>query len=974
MREFAATLVACVLVLGCAAPAGAAVGDYLGKPIVAVRLVVEDHETTDTALTSVVETFVGRPLSMADVRASITHLFSLGRFEDVRVDATTVNGGVALRYDLVPIHPVTRLEFAGRVDVPGVGEGLLRRAVLDRAGGLPEVGRAAELARTVHDLLASRGYLRATIAPRAEVNHAPDRTTLVFTVDPGPRATITRIAIVGRSNVPPAELLKALRVHEGAPYERQTLDASIDRYVAERRRRGYYEASVSAADEVSEDGASVALTLTVNPGPHVKVAFSGDPLPDAVRADLVPVEREGSVDEDLLEDSTHRIEEFLHGQGYRDAAAPHARTETDGELVITFAVRKGPLYRVSRVDISGNASVPLTDFEPSQRLRDGTPFSEARLDADAAAIEEFYRRAGFPAAKVDQAVDVEAAPGEREVPVVARLSIREGVRTIVSSVRFSGNRVLSDAQLREGLSLQPDRPFVVAQLATDRDALETKYANLGFGNATVDGRPEYTGDATRADVVFTIREGPQIIVDHVLIVGNARTSRQAIERELQLKSGDPLGRDAIYESQRRLAALGLFRRVNISALPHGEETRRDLLVTVEEAPATTIAYGGGVEGRRRVVPVESQGGIAEERFELAPRASFEIGRRNLFGSNRSANLFSSVSVPLANRTITESGTRSAAEEYRLVGTFREPRVFATPADALVNVTFEQQIRSSFSFRREGASAEVGHRVSRSVSLSGSYQIERTNVFDLNVSPEDQRLIDRTFTQVRVSSFSASIIRDTRDDQVDPTGGGYLSANGQLAARRIGSEVGFVKSFFRAQAFRVVPHTRQIVFAANASFGLATGFPQQDASGNILVDPVTGEPVRDLPQSERFYAGGDTTVRGFALDTLGVRHTPPQVADTIDPDGFPIGGNALLILNGELRMPAWRGVGVVGFVDSGNVFARAVNIDIAELRTAAGVGLRYKSPVGPIRVDLGFKVNRRPDENLTAWFITFGQAF
>jgi outer membrane translocation and assembly module TamA len=136
--------------------------------------------------------------------------------------------------------------------------------------------------------------------------------------------------------------------------------------------------------------------------------------------------------------------------------------------------------------------------------------------------------------------------------------------------------------------------------------------------------------------------------------------------------------------------------------------------------------------------------------------------------------------------------------------------------------------------------------------------------------------------------------------------------------------------------------------------------------------VVIDAFKDLPASERFFAGGDTTVRGFALDQLG---TPA----TIDKDGFPIGGNALVIFNAELRVPVAGGLGVVGFLDTGNVFARATDIDLMQLRSAVGFGVRYKSPVGPIRVDLGFKLGRRDitpgvPESPNALHISLGQAF
>jgi len=162
-------------------------------------------------------------------------------------------------------------------------------------------------------------------------------------------------------------------------------------------------------------------------------------------------------------------------------------------------------------------------------------------------------------------------------------------------------------------------------------------------------------------------------------------------------------------------------------------------------------------------------------------------------------------------------------------------------------------------------------------------------------------------------------------------------------------------------------------AGSARLGMAVGFLREIIQTDGQNNPLTNI-TRDLPASERFYAGGDTTMRGFALDQLGVRHIPPQPNDTIDASGFPLGGNSLVLFMGETRVALRRGLQVVGFVDTGNVFKRVVDIDLSELRTAVGFGLRYKSPVGPIRVDLGFKTNRRDYEGLTAWFVTFGQAF
>jgi len=966
--------VLCVLCGSCTC-AQAAVADYIGKRVASVRFVLEGRDVTDPTFAQIVETAVDRPLSMVQVRESIAHLFSLGRFEDVSVDASLDNGRVALQYILAPIHPVTRIRFGRRTHAPGFDDGALRRVITDRYGSAPPVGRTIDMVRMLTDALGERGYLHASVTPRIQIDHAPERATLSFDIDPGARTTIGEVEIVGRATVSRSEFLQRLGLTAGAPYQREQLATRIERYVEERRRRGYYEAKVAPSVRLADGDRVANVTVTVDPGPLVRVVFAGDSLPADRRDELVPVAREGSVDEDLLEDSSNRIEEYLRGLGYRDAKAPHTRGTSNGELAITFTVARGPQYRVSRLELSGHAAVSTSELAPALRTRVGEPFSDSRLDADVATIEDAYRRRGFAAVRAPSAAEPQrTANASAQVPVIVRIVVNEGARSIVDGVALEGNRALDDAALRTRIGLAAGAPFVPGQLTIDRDAIQAAYNDRGFENASVTARTSFSQSNTRVAVTYAIQEGPQIFVDHVLIVGNVRTSTETIERELQVAPGDPFGLHALNESQRRLSALGLFRRVRLAELRHGEDTKRDLLVTVEEAPATTVGGGLGAEGRVRVVSEGANGGVAAQRFDVAPRMFFEYGRRNLFGKNRSINVFGSVSLHPQNRDAFATGPRLT--EYRVLGTYREPRLLNTAADGLLTATLEQQFRSSFSFRRRGASAQAARRLTRELSITGAYQIQRAELIDVNVStnqPEIGSLVERLFSRepLRLSSFSTSLIRDTRDDTVSPTSGDYVSASGQLAALAIGSQVGYMKSFFTAQKFHVLGGGNGIVLAGSARLGMAAEFD-------------TANPI---PEPERFFAGGDTTVRGFALDTLGVRHNPTDAqSDTIDKNGFPIGGNATVILNGELRVPLSGGLSVVSFFDTGNVFQRVSQLNVTDLRNAVGFGVRYKSPFGPLRVDLGFKTHVeaipcKADNPTVACFetrpalhISFGQAF
>ena len=565
MNRHAAVLICILSVLSGSVVTHAAVADYLGKPVATVRLVLDGRDTTEPALLQVVETRVGLPLSMIEVRESVTHLFSLGRFDDVRVDASVAGAGVTLRYELTPIHFVSKVEFTGDLGPPGVNRAELKRAVADRYGTSPSLGRVDELSTTIADTLRERGYRRSSITPRVDVDRQSGRTALVFTVDPGARTTIGTIDIIGEPTIPREEFLRRLGLALGAPYQPDELATRVTKYIDTRRSRGYYQARVTPEISFADNDRVANVTLTVAPGPHVSVVFTGDSLPEATRTELVPVEREGSADEDLLEDSSNRIEEMLRAQGYRDAKAPHTRLQMGDELLITFAVRKGPQYRVSAVDVSGGASLPVEEIRSGLRTRVGAAYSDANLDADVTAIESVYRGRGFAAVKVqaDPRPQPAAPPGSvgpvAAVSMAVSILITEGVRTLVGTVRIEGNASIPESTLREILSLQPGTPYFNSQLRSDTDAIQLAYANRGYRAATVDAQPGFTADRSQANLVFVVREGPQMFVDHILIAGNTRTSAQTIERELQLKPGDPLSLAAEYESQRRLAALQLFR-------------------------------------------------------------------------------------------------------------------------------------------------------------------------------------------------------------------------------------------------------------------------------------------------------------------------------------------------------------------------------------------------------------------------------
>jgi outer membrane protein insertion porin family len=612
-------------------------------------------------------------------------------------------------------------------------------------------------------------------------------------------------------------------------------------------------------------------------------------------------------------------------------------------------------------------------IRPLLVLKPGDLYVASHLDATVGALVRLYRTKGF------RWVDIKSSENDAGTDGAAALlrpeiAIAEGPRAVLGEVTIAGAKALSEAEVRRTLQLQVGQPYYEPSIAAARDAVQLEYLNLGFSNVQVTLTPSLSEDRTGVSLGIAIVEGVQTLVDHVIIVGNRRTSDAVIRREVLLQPGAPLGLRDMLESRRRLSALGLFRRIDVRQLEHGPAARRDVLITVEEAAATSVGYGGGLEAGK-VLRAGATGGGAQERLEFAPRGFFDIGRRNLGGKNRSINLFTRVSLRPedAPDDPDQDGRGIGFSEYRVIGTYREPAAVFWNADLILTGAVEQGVRTSFNFARKGVSAEVTRRVTQTIRVSARYSFGTTRTFDERLSDQEQSQIDRLFPQVRLSAFSGAVARDTRDDVVEPTRGAFLGGEAAAALRGLGGEVGFLKTYLQGSWFRRLPGPRAVVLATRASVGLADGLPREAQPTDADGRPIPGDPIviEDLPASERFFAGGDTTIRGFALDTVGS-------AKTISPRGFPRGGNGVLVMNVELRIPVWKELGAAVFTDGGNVFERVTDFDVSELRGSYGFGLRYRSPIGPVRVDLGFKMDRRQFggelEKRTALHFSIGQAF
>jgi outer membrane protein assembly factor BamA len=883
---------------------------------------------------------------------------------------------------------IENIRFTGET---GLAEEELKSLVLSHYGGLLPMARVTDVPETVIRLLRGEGFRQAKATPEAVPGGIPGRTSLVINVVAGPRTVITGLDVTGTSPLSAATVLARTGAFVNGPFREREISKGLAEIRAELRGKGYYRAIAIPRTVFLEGETQVNLTLQVDAGPEVEVNYlpSKSHLPRGPIADFIPITQEHSVDQDLLDDAVRAIELGLKRDGYWKATARHLEsTPTPGRLVITFEITRGKRYRVERIEVPAGLQLSRASFEAEPALKPGEWFSEERVSAGLRrVIQANYWQNGYFEAFADPKFDEIAGPGTSEAGVIIHPGIVEGVKATVSDVTFDlepSARVTAET-LRRVVSSKPGGPYVVATALSDRAAIFLYYEDHGYLTATVGIEPTFNADRTQVALHFPPHEGPQIRVGSILVFGNTKLSRAEIIRTITLVEGAPYSETARIESQLRLMSTGNFRNAVITLEDRKEgETQQAISISVVEAPATSVGGGGGLEVANRSRTVE--GGGEEDRLEVSPRAFAELTRRNLGGRNGSLSFFSRISLRPASAPgdPERDGKGFGFSEYRLSATYRERYAFQSDTDLLVGVTSEQAVRTTFNFVRQSFNADVVHQIRRrGISVTGGYALQFTDLFDERISQNERPDIDRLFPQVRLSFLSSGVAVDHRDDQIATTRGWFLSASGDLAMRQIGSEVGYTKTFMQGLYFRPLTATRRLVLALRAQLGLARGFerevPQLEEDGDQLIGsdgrPIV-EVVADLPASQRFFAGGGTTVRGFDVDRLGV-------TEILNADGLSNGGNGMVILNAELRAVLGnvlsRPFAVVGFVDSGNVFERAGHIDVGRLRGAVGLGARWDSPIGPLRFDLGRKLSQSifasgKRESKWGWHFSLGQTF
>jgi outer membrane protein assembly complex protein YaeT len=908
-----------------------------------VRLSCADARLTESDFPGVVTQEVGQPLAASKIASSLKQLYATGLFTELRAEAEPGPGGVHLLF-------VGRAQyFVGAVRVEGTPNALEPRALMTSSRlrlGQPVSDEALGAAQKhISEMLASNGYYQATVRYRL----LPDPDTLeakvLFSVFAGNPARLSRLEFQGHAGFPPARLAKVAGWPSGVQLTSVRIERGLLRLRQFYSKHDHLQAAASVLKrEYDAKLNTEKLLVGVACGPLVRVRVEGAKISRTKLKELLPVYRDGVVDEPALAHSEEILQAHFQQQGFFSATVKAEKTfQAESQtLLLTFRVNRGKPGQFMGYGVEGNRHIPTSELmaaisPPAPGILRSPPlYSRSLVENKVNALSTLYQSKGFLEARISPRVDNHYRNQADHWFVT--FQVEEGFQTTVHQLALSGASPDMNKALWPSLLTKPLQPYSPQRATADRDTISDYLADRGYSQAKVSWRASPLNGPHQVDLEFLIEPGKQERIQRIVVLGNDHTRLGVIRRELRIRQGQSLNQDNVADTQRQLYDLGMFNQVQIATQDQASsETKKTVLVAVEESRRWTLGYGGGLEVQR-LGSSNPQGA-----FKASPRLSLDLHRLDVGGRAQTFTLWGRLS------NLETGGGTSYVIPY-----VANRRDLSLRINGLVDRSRDVL---TFTDDRKEASVSIEKRFSASTVVSGRYSFSRVRALDISnrISPAEVPLLSRP---ARVGEFGASYVHDRRDDPADATRGSYSLADTAIAYKGFGSEANFVRlTGENATYYRLGDH---LIFARDTRFGFESPYGSPE---KVLVQ-TPGQPNQyiytdTLPLPERFFMGGGESHRGFSTNQAGPRD--PQT-------GYPIGGNALFFNSVEFRVPmAQRRLGLVVFNDSGNVFTTIRHMRLLKFSQssptdtdydsdAVGLGIRYKTPVGPIRIDLGYNLN------------------
>jgi outer membrane protein assembly complex protein YaeT len=742
---------------------------------------------------------------------------------------------------------------------------------------------------------------------------------------PRQRPVVRTVDVTTDGTIAEDELRRLLEIEVGDEADFFAARDAVRRIEELLQERGHLQSRVRLHRE--GDDRSVDLDLQVDAGPLVQLVFEGVTPPQRVIEEIQTQWNRGIFDTQRVDDATEVLDAWLMGDNYLQPEVQGVIEEiSPDERRVEFSVNPGTRYERVILAFDGAKGVAadvLDEIIEQQDLErqlftDPIPVTEL--------LERYYREQGYLVASIDEPrYEFEGT----EARIV--LNVNEGPRFIVRDIVAAGAAVIPSDRLIADLPFQSGDPFLPFAAENALQQIRDAYWTRGYNDVRTDYQLVLDRQAGRVDVQFEIDEGRQTVVAEIVVTGNDQTSDRLIQEQLEVNAGAPLDVGALARSRRNLYDTGAFSIADVSreeiAAGNGDGGSNGpkpvrLTVSVREVQPVQLRYGASFDTERGI------GGI------------LDLSNHNTLGKARVVGVRS----------------RYDAQLREVRGYISQPSLRYWPIQTIGNVYYTEErapateLSERFNTDRRGASIQQEREFGDTLVWNYGFRYEVARTFD----PRPNAILDEWQT---VTPLTSTLTQETRDDVLDATRGAFWSQAFSYSPSWLGSDQAFIKYF--GQYFHYFPLQRErrerftgdilrprFVYAVGVRTGLAHGF-----GGN-------------LPRSERFFAGGSTTLRGFEQNALG----------TIGDDGIPVGGQAMFVINNELRFPLVSIFDGVVFSDVGNVFPQVSDFSFTDLRETAGVGLRVRTPWFLLRGDYGILLDLRDGERRGRFYFSLGQAF
>jgi outer membrane protein insertion porin family len=943
----------------------------------------------------------GEPLDRGRVRDSIRALYATGRFADIQAEVTPSGDGVTLTFT------TSSNFFLGATDVEGAPAHPTPNQIVNASklelGELYTQEKLDRALENIRQLMQEGGYYRARVTAESMSNPATQQVDILFHITRGEQAHVGEVKVTGTSRLSSGEVQRIAHMDPGDRVTVARVSGSLQRLRKKFQKQNRALAQVSIAEQsYHPESNAVDFTFQVDPGPVVVIYARGYHISRGVLKREIPVYEENAVDDDLLNEGKRNLLDYLQTRGHFDAKVDIQKTTDAKTMQVIYQIDPGALHKLVLVEITGNKDFLDTaklrsylQIQPTTRLLSHGRYSETLLKSDVATLEGLYRSSGFRHVKIQTKVDDDYQGVTNRLAV--HIQIEEGVRTRVGELHVLGAQKVAANQLPEP-STQPGQPYSEQDLANDRERILSYYFDHGFPNAALEITTKPSDhEPNREDVTYTIQEGEHFTVNRIMVAGTEHTRDYVLQRELQVHEGEALSQQDLLSTQTRLYDLGIFSQVDTAVQnPEGTDPQKNVLVQVQEAKRYTFTYGVGLEFQTG----QPAGTTAPQGTTgVSPRVEFDVTRLNFGGRNQ---------------TLTFQSHVGRLQQRGLVS-YAIPKLFDNDKFKLAYTVFydnsldvatftSQRLEGKIDLRQQigKSGTEPGTRPGpNSLTYRFDFRTVKASHFAKGFSPGEIALLS---LPARVGGPGFTFIHDRRDNPLESTKGEYLTLDAFAASSYFGSRSETSQSSLPTNFGRALAqystyyafggkgkHEHQFVFARSTSIGI-----EQPFRGTRILPPGScplnsaGEPtctdIATIPLPEQFFTGGGNSHRGFGLNQAGPR----------DPDsGFPVGGTALFVNNLELRFPAvalpyvGEGFGFAIFHDMGNVFtaphdmlkglmrwhqpdpgpcvltggttnpqcyAQFNNSGYDYTSQAVGMGLRYKTPIGPLRFDFGYNLN------------------